>query len=130
MYLQLFAYRCVGTVTQYCGSSEEHFVVFDEDCLQSQWMVITVDSTDVLLGGEEDRKAGMYCIVYVSRISIFIPKHALPLPLPHTFALLFFYTPAIFYRLFLYTPFLTSLYQVLHLSSCQNDHTISTDKVM
>ena len=59
------ALRCVGTVTQYCGSSEEHFVVFDEDCLQSQWMVITADSTDVLLGGEEDRKAGMYCIVYV-----------------------------------------------------------------
>lgn len=65
MYLQLSVYRCVGTVTQYCGSSEEHFVVFDEDCLQSQWMVITADSTDVLLGGEEDRKAGMYCIVYV-----------------------------------------------------------------
>ena len=58
MHLHHCTYRCVGTVTQYCGSSDEHFVVFDEDCLQSQWMVITADSTDVLLGGEEERKAG------------------------------------------------------------------------
>jgi hypothetical protein len=36
--------------------------VFDEDCLQSQWMVITADSTDVLLGGEEERKAGDECL--------------------------------------------------------------------
>lgn len=62
MYLHHCTCRCVGTVTQYCGSSDEHFVVFDEDCLQSQWMAITADSTDVLLGGEEERKAGDDCL--------------------------------------------------------------------
>ena len=36
--------------------------MFDEDCLQSQWMAITADSTDVLLGGEEERKAGDDCL--------------------------------------------------------------------
>lgn len=62
MFLHHCTCRCVGTVTQYCGSSDEHFVVFDEDCLQSQWMVITADSTDVLLGVEEERKAGDDCV--------------------------------------------------------------------
>ena len=50
--------RCVGTISQYCFSSDLHLVTFDEAHLQPQWLTVCADSVDVLLGDEADRAPG------------------------------------------------------------------------
>ena len=65
-------FRCVGTISQYCFSSDLHLVTFDEAHLQPQWLTVCADSVDVLLGDEADRapigmdKHWLLCILFVS----------------------------------------------------------------
>lgn len=55
----LYISRCVGTVMQYCNSNKEHQIVFDEILVQPQWVVITCDNIDVLLGPDEIDHTGI-----------------------------------------------------------------------
>lgn len=44
---------CTGTVVQYCGLTDQHFVVFDDEGLQPQWVVAEKGVMDILIGPDE-----------------------------------------------------------------------------
>lgn len=44
---------CIGTIVHYCPASDKHFVVFDEEALQPQWITAQKGSCEVLVGAVE-----------------------------------------------------------------------------
>lgn len=44
---------CTGTVIHYCGVSNQHFIVFDDEGLQPQWVTAQKGVVDVLIGPGE-----------------------------------------------------------------------------
>lgn len=44
---------CTGTVVQYCGVTNQHFIVFDDEGLQPQWVTAQKGVMDVLIGPGE-----------------------------------------------------------------------------
>lgn len=52
----------VGTITQFCSSSGEHYVVFDDCRLQPQWIILQKSTADVLFGFE-DSKTSCHTII-------------------------------------------------------------------
>lgn len=45
---------CLGTVTKYCPKSATYLVVFDEPCLQPQWVMMQKGIVDVIVQIDED----------------------------------------------------------------------------
>lgn len=51
--LQISRLPCVGTVTLYCPSLQEHFVIFDAAHLQPQWVSFLKNEVELILGTDD-----------------------------------------------------------------------------